>query len=277
MPSNININEWLSFPAVKITLIILIAVVARFIILFAIGRGLSLILLLNPKQKDHLEAPVKTLSQILSSVITVLIILVAAINILDILHFNTTAILTSAGVITLVAGIASQNLLRDLVSGISMLVDAKYQVGDCISVLGIKGEIIKLGLKTTTIRDSNDIVHLIPNSEIKTISKIEYDNASVSFVIGDKENIQNIIESIKSGLSKKEIPYLIDNNYLVFIKAFEIYGVKLNISVKTLPLKAESVEIYLRPLILDILRANNVKLANFSGYLNIANKGKDNE
>ncbi len=277
MPSNININEWLSLPAVKITAIILITLLARSIILFAIGRGLGLILVFNPKQKDHLEAPVKTLSQILSSVITVLIILVAAINILDILHFNTTAILTSAGVITLVAGIASQNLLRDLVSGISMLVDAKYQVGDCISVLGIKGEIIKLGLKTTTIRDSNDIVHLIPNSEIKTISKIEYDNASVSFVIGDKENIQNIIESIKSGLSKKEIPYLIDNNYLVFIKAFEIYGVKLNISVKTLPLKAESVEIYLRPLILDILRANNVKLANFSGYFNIANKGKDNE
>lgn len=277
MPSNININEWLTLPAVKITAIILIAFLARSIILFAIGRGLGLILLFNPKQKENLEAPVKTLSQILSSVITVLIILVAAINILDILHFNTTAILTSAGVITLVAGIASQNLLRDLVSGISMLVDAKYQVGDCIGIVGLKGEIIKLGLKTTTIRDSNDVIHLIPNSEIKTISKIEYDNASVSFVIEERENTQKIIEFIKNSLSEKEIPYLIDNNYLVIIKGFEIYGVKLNISVKTYPLKAESVEAYLRPLILDILQANNVKLARFSGYLNIANKGKDNE
>lgn len=277
MPNNININEWLSLPAVKITAIILIAFLARSVILFAIGRGLGLILLFNPKQKENLEAPVKTLSQILSSVITVLIILVAAINILDILHFNTTAILTSAGVITLVAGIASQNLLKDLVSGISMLVDAKYQVGDCISVVGLKGEIIKLGLKTTTIRDSNDIVHLIPNSEIKTISKIEYDNASVSFVIEERENTQKIIEFIQNSLSKQEIPYLIDNNYSVIIKAFEINGVKLNISVKTYPLKAEIVEASLRPLILGILQANNVKLANFSGYINIGNKGKDNE
>ena len=165
-------NEWLTYPPVKIGLIITIAIIARLLIHFALRNGLNLILKINPKQASQLSAPVKTLSQILSSIVTVLIVLIAAINVLDVLKFNTAAILTSAGVITLIAGIASQNLLKDMVSGISLLVDAKYHVGDCISVVGVTGEITNLGLKTTTIQDRAGIIHIIPNSEIKMVSKI---------------------------------------------------------------------------------------------------------
>ena len=252
-------NEWLSYPPVKIALIITIALLARLLIHFALRNGLNLILKINPKQAAQLNAPVRTLSQILSSIVTVLIVLIATINILDVLKFNTAAILTSAGVITLIAGIASQNLLKDLVAGISLLVDAKYHVGDCISVVNVTGEITTLGLKTTTIQDRSGNIHIIPNSEIKMVSKITHEDAEIEINLPHGDYIESVIELLKKELPKKNIGDTIDNDYAVKIKSLK-NGVKLNIIIKTKPLKKGVVEMELNEAVLRILTVNNIKL-----------------
>jgi small-conductance mechanosensitive channel len=83
--------------------------------------------------------------------------------------FNLGPVIASAGVIGVAIGLGAQTLVRDILSGIFMLIEDQYGVGDQIKVLEIEGVVEKVGLRITTIRDQNDVLWYIRNGEILVI------------------------------------------------------------------------------------------------------------
>jgi small-conductance mechanosensitive channel len=75
-------------------------------------------------------------------------------------------IIASAGVIGVALGLGAQTIVRDVLSGIFMLVEDQYGVGDTVEVLEIKGVVEKVGLRITTVRDSNGTLWYLRNGEI---------------------------------------------------------------------------------------------------------------
>jgi small-conductance mechanosensitive channel len=63
-------------------------------------------------------------------------------------------------------GLGAQTIVRDVLSGIFMLVEDQYGVGDTVEVLEIKGVVEKVGLRITTVRDSNGTLWYLRNGEI---------------------------------------------------------------------------------------------------------------
>jgi small-conductance mechanosensitive channel len=84
---------------------------------------------------------------------------------------NPTAWLTSAGIIGIAVGFAAKDTLANLFAGVSILADAPYKIGDFIVLDGDRGQVIKIGLRSTRILTRDDIEITIPNSTIAS-SKI---------------------------------------------------------------------------------------------------------
>jgi hypothetical protein len=78
-------------------------------------------------------------------------------------------VIASAGVIGVAIGLGAQTLVRDILSGIFMLIEDQYGVGDQIKVLDIEGVVEKVGLRITTIRDKKNVLWYVRNGEILVI------------------------------------------------------------------------------------------------------------
>ena len=89
--------------------------------------------------------------------------------ILEVYHISTRGLITSLGVVGLVAGLAFQDTLKDLLAGFSIIFENAYAVGDTITVGNFKGKVISLGLKTTKIRAINGDTQIIANSNITSV------------------------------------------------------------------------------------------------------------
>ncbi len=87
--------------------------------------------------------------------------------------FNIAPILTGAGIVGLAFGLGSQNVMKDLISGVFIFLEGSYNEGDEVKLAGLTGRVKRMTLRKTILTSLEDeSVHIIPNSEVKTISII---------------------------------------------------------------------------------------------------------
>jgi small-conductance mechanosensitive channel len=80
--------------------------------------------------------------------------------------FDLGPLIASAGVVGVALGLGAQTLVRDVLSGIFMLIEDQYGVGDTVDVLDVKGVVEKVGLRVTTVRDTSGTLWYLRNGEI---------------------------------------------------------------------------------------------------------------
>jgi small-conductance mechanosensitive channel len=112
---------------------------------------------------------VRALGAILRSASSVTIFAIAGFVILGDLGINLAPLLASAGVVGIAVGFGAQNLVRDYLSGIFMLVEDQYGVGDVITVGDATGTVENVTLRITRVRDVNGIVWHVRNGAIETV------------------------------------------------------------------------------------------------------------
>jgi small conductance mechanosensitive channel len=108
----------------------------------------------------------RTIGSVLRSMSSVVIGTVAAVMVLAEFNVNLAPILASAGIVGLAVGFGAQNLVRDFLSGMFMLLEDQYGVGDIVDVGVASGEVEAVGLRITTLRDGNGTVWYVRNGEI---------------------------------------------------------------------------------------------------------------
>ena len=113
------------------------------------------------KIKKNISNKQKTIYSLVYNVVKYFILIVALLMILDIFGVDTKSLIASLGVLGLVVGLALQDLLKDFISGMTIIFENQYCIGDIISVGDFKGEVIGLGLKTTRIRSYTGEVKIL--------------------------------------------------------------------------------------------------------------------
>lgn len=102
------------------------------------------------------------------------VLAIVAVSLIAEWGFNITPILTGAGIVGLALGLGSQNVMKDLIGGIFIFLEGAYSEGDMVKLAGVSGKVRKMTLRKTILFSKKDnSVHIIPNSEIKTISLIK--------------------------------------------------------------------------------------------------------
>ena len=126
-----------------------------------------LILLLGAlKPKSHRGASLVTLFSSLTRYVAALVILCWGLSIFGV---DVNTIVASVGVVTLVVGFGAESLVADLITGIFMLFENQYNVGDIVEVNGFRGTVQDIGIRTTSIVDPGGNVKIINNSDMKNI------------------------------------------------------------------------------------------------------------
>lgn len=109
---------------------------------------------------------IETIADVLKSLATALIMLVAALLCLSELNIDLAPLIAGAGIAGLAVGFGAQSLVKDFLAGIFILVEDQFGVGDVVDVGETSGTIEKVSLRTTTLRDVSGVVWTVPNGEI---------------------------------------------------------------------------------------------------------------
>ncbi|MPZ64759.1 MAG: mechanosensitive ion channel [Pseudonocardiaceae bacterium] len=163
----------------SVLLIALVAFTLRWVIHRAIKRLTSRVIegrvsraQRNQQSSDQSRAGERraqragTVGSLLRSTATSVVYGVAFVMLLAEFGINIGPILASAGVLGLAIGFGAQNLVRDFLSGIFMMLEDQYGVGDFIDIGEASGEVEAVGLRTTTLRDLGGTVWYVRNGEI---------------------------------------------------------------------------------------------------------------
>lgn len=123
-----------------------------------------------------------------------LIVAILALTILSELGYDITPVLTGAGILGIAVGLGSQNVLKDLMAGVFIFLEGHYRVGEKVKIAGLTGIVVKMTLRRTVLRsEKNGSIHIVPNSEIKTISLILAEEKA------DKANVLQKKKSVVKG------------------------------------------------------------------------------
>jgi small conductance mechanosensitive channel len=179
-------SYWFLLKPVSILLILVIAMIARFLLHRTIDRLVrstsrgAVPTVLRPlrdrlpgsPQPDALMFPerrrqrAEAIGSVLRSFATGTIFSIAALMILNELGLDLAPLLASAGIAGVAIGFGAQTLVKDLIAGLFMLVEDQYGVGDVIDVGEAGGTVESVGLRITTIRDARGVLWHIRNGEI---------------------------------------------------------------------------------------------------------------
>ncbi len=170
------INVYLAGPVgrtLRIAFVIVLALVARTVAHRLINRiterAATAQALLSREGNERREQRARALGSILLSAVSVVIFGIAALTILGDLGINLAPLLASAGVLGVALGFGAQNLVRDYLAGILMLVEDHYGVGDVVTVGKATGTVEAMSLLTSRLRDVNGVVWHIHNGTIDRV------------------------------------------------------------------------------------------------------------
>ncbi|CAB4607199.1 unannotated protein [freshwater metagenome] len=168
-----NILEWLSGAPLRIVIVLIAAWISYSIGHRAIDRAVNKLatadLIPGPGFAKRQAERARTTGSVLNSILKAVVWIIAIGMILGEFGFNLGPVIASAGVIGVAIGLGAQTLVRDILSGIFMLIEDQYGVGDQIKVLEIEGVVEKVGLRITTIRDKDEVLWYVRNGEILII------------------------------------------------------------------------------------------------------------
>jgi small conductance mechanosensitive channel len=201
--------------------------------------------LIDERRKQRVRA----LGSILRSAASVTIFTIAGFAVLGELGINLAPLLASAGVVGIAVGFGAQNLVRDYLSGIFMLLEDQYGVGDVITVGDATGTVETVTLRLTRMRDVNGIVWHIRNGTIEKVGNESqgWARAVIDFPVpyqADLSAIRRLLSETAEDLWNE--PYW----RTFMIEKPEVWGaqqvtsavVTMRIVVKTAPLRQWEVE-----------------------------------
>jgi len=116
-----------------------------------------------------MDEKLKMIEGIITSSLRYLSFFIAFITVLQQVGINVSAILASAGILGLAVSFGAQNLVKDLIAGVFILLENQYSVGDRVQIAGITGKVEKISLRLTLLRDEKGTLHSIPNGSITTV------------------------------------------------------------------------------------------------------------
>ncbi|MFE4518602.1 mechanosensitive ion channel family protein [Kitasatospora sp. NPDC056783] len=195
----------------------------------------------------------EAIGSVLRSVASFTILGTAALMVLSALGVNLAPLLASAGVAGVAIGFGARNLVTDFLSGVFMIMEDQYGVGDEIDTGVASGTVLEVGLRVTKLRGANGEIWYIRNGEVKRIANMSqgWATASVDVQVGYKEDLVRVEELILATAEEmaKEAPYdelIWAPVSILGVESVAPESVVLRVEARTAPGKAASVSRALR-------------------------------
>ena len=167
-----HVNAWLSSHGIKIAILTIIIILLLLLSVLIIPRMIEKAVrnARAEQTEEELKKRSDTLIGVIVTTIQIVIIFMFVLMLLTEIGINVTAILTGAGVIGLAIGFGAQSLVKDIISGLFIIMENQYRKGDVIKIAGESGVVEEINLRRTILRDMDGVYHVVPNGEIRVSS-----------------------------------------------------------------------------------------------------------
>ena len=161
-----EVLAWFLGQPVKIAIVIVFALITRAILSRAVNR-LTKHAISSSSRCDQRAA---TVSRLLHGAISGTVWIIALITILAMAGVNVGPLLASAGILGVALGFGAQTLVKDYISGIFLILEDQFGLGDEVEIGAIRGTVIDVALRVTQVRDSDGRLWYIRNGEILNVA-----------------------------------------------------------------------------------------------------------
>lgn len=185
----------------------------------------------------------RTLLPLLRTTMLCLIVVMASLIVLSDIGVNIAPLLAGAGVVGLAVGFGSQALVKDIITGLFILIEDQIAVGDIVDVgKDHKGTVEAISIRTIRLRDLAGVVHTVPFSEVTSIKNMTKDfaYAVARISISYNEDIDRVVEVLRGAsealmADENVAPFVLDPFNYQGVDSLDDYAVVLLVRIRTLP------------------------------------------
>jgi small conductance mechanosensitive channel len=195
----------------------------------------------SPTRSGQLrEQQTRTMADLLHSVGTTVIIVVAVLMAMRALGFDITPALATAGLLSVALAFGAQSLLKDLINGFFIVFEDQYSLGDVLQVNGETGRVEHLTLRRTVLRNNSGAIVSIPNSLIGQVSNLSRDwsQTFVDITIRADELVAQAIAILDKAAAEFRddadwSPALVDGPRVLGVESLTLDGTVIRLHVRT--------------------------------------------
>ncbi len=243
-----RLSNWATTSGIRIVAIILGAVVFYYVFRTVFRR---LIKVAARKVGDsdlvsrEQEMRARTLGGIVRGLIIVILVIIVFLMVLRELGYDIGPLLAGAGIAGIAVGLGAQTLVRDLIGGFFVLLEGQFYIDDIIEVGDVRGRVEAIRLRTTLIRDSEGILHIVPNGEMRVVSNLTkgWSRVVLDITIDISEDIDRAIDVIRvaaRGAAMDDSPvavYIKEGPDVLGVESIVGKQVTLRVAARTEPFK----------------------------------------
>jgi moderate conductance mechanosensitive channel len=212
--------------AVPVTILvtIVVAVIARWLLRRIIGRTVKTVSETSFARRmasatpdpagtssaqlaaERTAARARTVGALLQKIVSVVIFVIVAVIILSVLGADVGPFIASAGIVGIAIGFGAQSLIKDFLTGLFMIMEDQYGVGDTVDTGQAVGIVEDVGLRVTRLRDDNGVLWYVPNGSITRIGNRSqgWSVARVDVPVAhtaDLEQVQDLLTATATALA----------------------------------------------------------------------------
>lgn len=211
------------FPGVGSLIDISFDTILKIIIAVAFIQVVGGVLIVVLSLFKNKSGRVGTMSTVLISIVKYSMRIIGFCWVLTIIGVNVSTIFASIGILALIIGFGAESLVADIVTGVFVLFENEYNIGDIIEVDGFRGTVTEIGIRTVSVQDSGGNIKIINNSDLKNIINRSNQKSTAVCDIGiayetDLEEFDKLVIKI--------IDEITDRNPEVFKSGIKYLGVQ---------------------------------------------------
>jgi small conductance mechanosensitive channel len=212
------------------------------------------------------EQRASTLGDVLASSLRAVVWAIATLMILQVVGLNLAPLLAGAGIAGIAIGFGAQSLVKDVISGVFILLEDQYGVGDVVTLEGATGTVEDVTVRVTRVRSTDGTVWFVPNGEIRKVgnSSMEWSRAVVDVLVPYEADL----DAVRQALTEEAHAMATDADWQgKLLEPPEVWGVQaldpstvtLRMVVKTAPAEQYGVARELRGRVTSRLRRDGVR------------------
>ena len=211
-----------------------------------------------------LNAKGKTILGLISSLIQYIAIITSIFFCLSYLGFDTSVLITSASILTLAISLGSKDLVADILSGIFIIFEGDFHIGDRIEVNGFKGKVVEIGVRSTKLKDSSNNIKIIDNQSVKNILNMSKESSwlFINLTLSNTQPLDEIEKMLDQELPKigEKIPEIIKGPFYLGISEIGYHWIKICVGAICQQNDVTMLKSELNHQLFDIFKSNGFQL-----------------
>lgn len=247
--SEINWERWAETAwthGLRVVVIVIGVLIALRILRHIIAPGIKRTVLVQMEGQPQVEIDKRlaTLTGVAYLTLQTVAILIGLMMILPEFGINTTALLAGTSLAGLAIGFGAQSLVKDVISGIFILIENQYAKGDVVNIAGVGGLVEEVNLRRTVLRDLDGAIHSVPNGQVEVASNLTRTWSRANMIIGvsyseDIDHVFGVINRVGEEMAADPVwsAEIVEAPKVLGIEAFGDSGIEIRVLGSTQPIK----------------------------------------